>query len=57
MIIEIRVVIDVPEKDKEDFQEAIENILKFVREQFPRLKTTYTHSPVIVTIKDMDVKL
>ena len=54
MLIQIRIVIDVPDKDKDKFQGAIENILETVREQFPDLKTDKMHSPVTVTIKDME---
>lgn len=53
MLIQIRVVIDVPEKDKDKFQGAIEKILEAVKEQFPDFKTTRMNSPVTVTIKDM----
>lgn len=53
MLIQIRVVIDVPEKDKDKFQGAIEKILEAVKEQFPEFKTTRMNSPVTVTIKDM----
>ena len=54
MLIQIRVVIEVPEKDKDKFQGAIEKILETVRAQFPDLKTNQMHSPVTVTIKDME---
>jgi hypothetical protein len=54
MVIQIRVVIDVPEKDKENFQAAIENIIEAIKAQFPDLKTTRMNSPVTVTIKDLE---
>lgn len=54
MVIQIRIVIDVPDKDKEKFQGAIEKILEVVKEQFPEFKTTRMNSPVTVTIKDME---
>ena len=53
MVIQIRIVIDVPDKDKEKFQGAIEKIFEVVKEQFPEFKTTRMNSPVTVTIKDM----
>lgn len=54
MVIQIRIVIDVPEKYKDKFQGAIEKLIETVKEQFPELKTTRMNSPVTVTIKDMD---
>ncbi len=52
-LIQIRIVIDVPETDRDKFQGAIEKILETVRAQFPDLKTNQMYSPVTVTIKDM----
>lgn len=54
MLIQIRIVIDVPEKDKDKFQGAIEKVLETVKEHFPELKVDRMHSPVTVTIKDME---
>ena len=53
MLIQIRIVIDVPAKDKDKFQGAIEKILETIRSLFPDLKVDRMHSPVTVTIKDM----
>lgn len=54
MIIQIRIVIDVPETDKEKFPVAIEKIIEGVREQFPDLKIARPYSPVTVTITGME---
>jgi hypothetical protein len=54
MLIQIQIVIYVPDKDKERFQDAIENITEAVKEEFPDLKVDRMHSPVTVTIKDME---
>ena len=53
MVIQIRIVIDIPEKDKENYPVAIEKILEAVKAQFPEFKTTRMNSPVTVTIKEL----
>lgn len=50
MVIDIRVVIEVPEKDQDNFPNAIEAILETVKAEFPELKTHRKHSPVVVKI-------
>ena len=50
MIIQIRIVIDVPLEDETRFPEAIEKIVDEVARQFPGLQIARPNSPVIVTI-------
>jgi len=52
MLIQIRIIIDVPLQDQKRYPEAIENIVAEVVHQFPGLKMSKEHSPVTVTIKD-----
>lgn len=52
MVIDIRVVIEVPEKDQHNFPNAIEKILETVKAEFPELKTYKKNSPVTVRIKE-----
>jgi len=53
MLIQIRIVVDVPLQDELRFPEAIEKIINCAVEQFPGLKINHAHSPVTVTIKEM----
>ncbi len=55
MIIQIRVVIDVPLEDQDKYPEAIEKITNSIVEQFPGFKIARPHSPIVVTIKKMNV--
>ncbi len=57
MIIQIRIVIDVPETDKLRFPTAIEKIIDCALEEFPKLQIARAHSPVVVTIKELDIKV
>lgn len=54
MIMEIRVVVEVPKDDEEKRQEVIDGILDVVREKLPNLRKAARHSPVTVTIRDLD---
>ncbi len=55
MIIQIRVVIDVPKEAESKYQEVIEGTIDFIVKQFPEYKTVSTmQSPVIVTIDQFD---
>jgi len=56
MIIQIRVVIDVPLEDQDKYPVAIENITAAIVEQFPGFKIARPHSPVTVTIKQMNIE-
>ena len=55
MIIQIRVVIDVPLEDQDKYPEAIEHITNAIVEQFPGFKIARPHSPITVTIKQMNI--
>lgn len=57
MIIQIRVVIDVPIEDQNKYPTAIDNIVKAITAEFPGLKVARPHSPVVVTIKGIENKL
>jgi phage terminase Nu1 subunit (DNA packaging protein) len=50
MIIQIRIVIDIPEHEQEKFPQVIESTVDFVVQQFPEYKIALPRSPVIVTI-------
>ena len=54
MIIQIRIVIDVPKKDESRFSEVIEETTDFIIKQFPEYKVTLPRSPVVVTIDKFD---
>jgi len=56
MIIQIRVVIDVPLEDQDKYPVAIEHITNTIVEQFPGFKIARPHSPVIVTIKQLNIE-
>lgn len=53
MLIEIRVVIHVPDEDKKKFSVAIERITDAIYQEFPNLKKSIYHSPITVSIKEM----
>jgi hypothetical protein len=53
MVIQIRIVINVPKSAEEKFSDIIEDVVAFIIRQFPEYKTT-SHSPVIVTIDKFD---
>lgn len=53
MLITIKIVIDVPETDKDKYPVAIENIVEAVRKEFPHLEVNKLHSPVTVFIKEI----
>lgn len=53
MLITIRIVIDVPKTDEENYSVAIENIIEAVRKEFPHLEVDKLHSPVTVFIKEI----
>ena len=57
MIIQIRIIVDVPEGDKLKYPTAIEKIVNCALEEFPELKIARPHSPVTVTIKELEVKV
>lgn len=50
MVIQIRIVIQVPAEDERKFPEAIEHIVDTVKQEFPALQVFKLHSPVTVTI-------
>jgi hypothetical protein len=55
LIIQIRVVIDVPKEAEAKYQEVIEDTIDFIVKQFPEYKTVSAmQSPVIVTIDQFD---
>ena len=54
MVIQIRIVIQVPAEDERKFPEAIERIVDTVKEQFPALQVIKLHSPITVTIDRFD---
>ena len=54
MVIQIRIVIQVPAEDERKFPEAIERIVDTVKEQFPALQVFKLHSPITVTIDHFD---
>lgn len=54
MIIQIRIVINVPPADEAKYPQAIEKIIETVRAEFPNLQVARPHSPVTVTIKGFD---
>lgn len=54
MVIQIRIVIQVPAEDERKFPEAIERIVDTVKEQFPALQVFKLHSPITVTIDRFD---
>ena len=54
MIIQIRIVIDVPKKDESRFSEVIEETTDFIIKQFPEYKVVLPRSPVVVTIDKFD---
>ena len=54
MIIQIRVVINVPLEDEDKFPVAIDKITEAIVEQFPGFKIERAHSPVTVTIKQLN---
>ena len=54
MVIQIRIVIQVPAEDEARFPEAIERIVDTVNEQFPALQVFKLHSPVTITIERFD---
>jgi hypothetical protein len=56
MIIQIRVVIHVPLEDEDKFPVAIERITNAIVEQFPGFKIDRAISPVIVTIKQLNIE-
>lgn len=56
MIIEIRIVVDVPKEDEDNFHIAMEKITQTVREQFPHLSAVPSDPPVTVTIRDRDME-
>ena len=54
MIMEIRVVIDVPDEDKDKQQDVIEGIIEVVKVKLPNLRTVRRYSPINVTIRGLD---
>lgn len=54
MIMEIRVVIEVPDQDREKQQEVIEGILDVIKEKLPNLRKAKRHSPITVTIRELN---
>jgi len=57
MIIQIRIVVQVPDLDKLKFPAAIEKIIDCAVSEFPDLQIARPHSPVTVTIKELDIKV
>jgi hypothetical protein len=57
MIIQIRIVIDIPKTDEEKYSQAIEKITEVVKKEFPDLQTTRMYSPIVVTIKEMTAEV
>lgn len=54
MILEIRVVIDVPPEDVEKREDVIEGIMDIVKEKLPNLRVVRRYSPVTVTIRELN---
>lgn len=52
-VIDIRIVIIVPERDVLFIPEAVEKISGFVKSLFPSFEKPKKDSPITVTIKDM----
>jgi hypothetical protein len=52
-LIEIRVVIYVPDKDMDKSTDAIARIGDVIRNVFPDFKIARLHSPMTVTIKEL----
>ena len=56
MLIQIRVIINVPLEDENRYPQAIENIVAAVKKEFPGLTIEHAHSPVTVIITDIGKK-
>lgn len=52
MVIQIRVVIQVPKGEEAGYPEKIERIVEAVNWEFPGTKSTTSRSPVTVTIDE-----
>lgn len=51
--IEIRINIDVPERDEEKFQAIIEAVHEVIKQQYPEFKQTRMTSPIRVSIREV----
>ena len=54
MVADIRIVIRVPDSDREIFPETIDAIIAVIKQQHPKLANTTFQSPITVTIKEFD---